>query len=67
MVSTQEYVYRARMAEQTERFDDMVSYMKKVIESGEEIQEEERNLISIAYKNSVGQKRTAWRGICQFQ
>ncbi len=54
MITTQEYIYRARMAEQTERFDDMVNYMKKVIESGEEIQEEERNLISIAYKNSVG-------------
>ena len=41
----------------------MIMFMKEVIETVKEINEENRNLISIGYKNSVGQKRTAWRAI----
>jgi hypothetical protein len=32
----------------------MVEYMKKVIELSKELRDEERNLLSIAYKNTVG-------------
>lgn len=44
----------------------MVMFMRSLIESQTELTEEHRNLISIAYKNSVSQKRTAWRAITQF-
>ena len=39
----------------------MLSYIKKLLESGNELDVEERNLLSVAYKNSVGSKRTSWR------
>lgn len=41
--------------------------MKEVIKSTKELKDEERNLLSIAYKNSVGQRRTAWRALTAFE
>lgn len=62
MVGTRdEHIYMAKVCEQTERFDDMLLYIKKVLEFNEELSVEDRNLLSVAYKNSVGTRRTAWR------
>lgn len=41
--------------------------MKKVIEITKDLNNEERNLLSIAYKNTVGQRRTAWRAITAYE
>ena len=30
---------------------------------GSDLKEEERNLVSVAYKNTVGSRRTAWRAL----
>ncbi|CAD6185392.1 unnamed protein product [Caenorhabditis auriculariae] len=46
-----ELVQRAKLAEQAERYDDMAASMKKVTELGAELSNEERNLLSVAYKN----------------
>ena len=35
--------------------------MKKVLVHKQSLKEEERNLLSVAYKNTVGSKRTQWR------
>jgi len=60
-------VYFAKLAEQAERYDEMAEYMKLVGESGEELTVEERNLLSVAYKNAVGSRRAAWRIISSVQ
>merc|ERR1712187_467092 len=54
-------VYFAKLAEQAERYDEMAEHMEKVGKSGEELSTEERNLLSVAYKNAVGSRRAAWR------
>ncbi|XP_054469592.1 14-3-3-like protein [Anoplopoma fimbria] len=54
-------IQRAKLAEQAERYDDMAESMKEVTEKGEELTNEERNLLSVAYKNVVGARRSAWR------
>jgi len=56
-ISRDELVYMSRISEQTERFEDMLEYMKKVVKFGSELNNEERNLLSVAYKNSVGSRR----------
>jgi len=54
-------VYMAKLAEQAERYDEMVEYMKEVVVSGRQLSLEERNLLSVAYKNVVGARRASLR------
>lgn len=55
-------VYNAKLAEQVERYDEMLNYMEKVAEeSSIELTVEERNLLSVAFKNVVGARRASWR------
>mmetsp|Transcript_37809 Transcript_37809/g.84472 ORF Transcript_37809/g.84472 Transcript_37809/m.84472 type:complete len:110 (+) Transcript_37809:79-408(+) len=61
MVERETYVFNAKLAEQAERFDEMVAYMKKVALAPPELSLEERNLLSVAYKNVIGLKRSSWR------
>nr|AHJ11158.1 14-3-3 zeta [Heterorhabditis bacteriophora] len=62
-----ELVQRAKLAEQAERYDDMAQSMKKVTELGAELSNEERNLLSVAYKNVVGARRSSWRVISSIE
>ena len=41
--------------------------MKLVTEGGSELSNEERNLLSVAYKNVVGTKRSSWRVISSIE
>lgn len=54
-------VYQAKLAEQAERYDEMVSAMKKVAQQNSDLTVEERNLLSVAYKNVIGARRASWR------
>merc|ERR1712193_536589 len=63
MTEKDELVQRAKLAEQAERYDDMAASMKAVTETGIELSNEERNLLSVAYKNVVGARRSSWRVI----
>merc|ERR1712228_1161537 len=60
-------VYFAKLAEQAERYDEMADYMDKVGNAGAELSVEERNLLSVAYKNAVGSRRAAWRIITRVE
>ncbi|KAK1173278.1 14-3-3 protein beta/alpha-1-like [Acipenser oxyrinchus oxyrinchus] len=62
-----ELVQKAKLAEQGERYDDMAASMKLVTEQGVELSNEERNLLSVAYKNVVGARRSAWRVISSIE
>merc|ERR1712195_171028 len=56
----------AKLSEQAERYDDMVKYMKRIVSlgvKGDELSVEERNLLSVGYKNMMSVRRTAWRTI----
>jgi len=60
-------VYIAKLAEQAERYDEMVEAMKKVAALNSELSVEERNLLSVAYKNVIGARRAAWRIIASIE
>ncbi|CAH8596527.1 unnamed protein product [Heterobilharzia americana] len=60
-------IHLAKLAEQAERFQDMASAMKKVTELSKELSNEERNLLSVAYKNVVGSRRSSWRVISSIE
>lgn len=67
MSDKDELVQKAKLAEQAERYDDMAGAMKKVTEIGNELSNEERNLLSVAYKNVVGARRSSWRVISSIE
>lgn len=60
-------VYKAKLAEQAERYDEMVESMKKVAALDVELTVEERNLLSVAYKNVIGARRASWRIISSIE
>ncbi|PVU84952.1 hypothetical protein BB559_007299 [Furculomyces boomerangus] len=62
-----DYVYMAKLAEQAERYDEMVDSMKKVASEEQELSIEERNLLSVAYKNIIGARRASWRIISSIE
>lgn len=55
------FVYIAKLAEQAERYDEMVDAMKKLAKLDVELTVEERNLLSVGYKNVIGARRASWR------
>ncbi|XP_035660005.1 14-3-3 protein zeta-like isoform X1 [Branchiostoma floridae] len=68
MADKDELVQRAKLAEQAERYDDMAQAMKLVTECTEAgLSNEERNLLSVAYKNVVGARRSSWRVISSIE
>jgi uncharacterized membrane protein len=63
-MSVEENIFLARVAEQAERFEDMVEFLKPVLDQkGGDVTSDERNLLSVAFKNLISSKRTAWRTI----
>ncbi|CAI0444776.1 unnamed protein product [Linum tenue] len=54
-------VYTAKLAEQAERYEEMVDAMKKLATLNVELTIEERNLLSVGYKNVIGARRASWR------
>jgi len=67
MGDREESVYMAKLAEQAERYDEMVEAMKKVAMMDTELTVEERNLLSVAYKNVIGSRRASWRIISSIE
>ena len=64
----EEKIFMARVAEQAERFDDMVDFLKEVISGKDgDFSTEERNLLSVGFKNLIGGKRTALRTIAAIE
>ncbi|KAI9818153.1 MAG: hypothetical protein M1827_000778 [Pycnora praestabilis] len=59
--------FLARLCEQAERYDEMVTFMKEVAKLGGELTVDERNLLSVAYKNVVGTRRASWRIISSIE
>ncbi|KAL4220805.1 hypothetical protein ACF0H5_019073 [Mactra antiquata] len=59
-----DYKFLARYSEQAERYQDMVNEMTHLVEGLDDddtLDEEERSLLSVAYKNVVGARRSSWR------
>ncbi|XP_060185843.1 14-3-3-like protein E [Lycium barbarum] len=57
-------VYMAKLAKKAERYDEMVEFMEKVAKTRTV---EERDLLSVAYKNVIGAGRASWRIISSIE
>ncbi len=56
-------LFMAKVAEQGERYDDMFTFLSTYLKSKSHFTSEERNMLSVAFKNLVTPKRTTWRTI----
>jgi len=58
-------VFLARTAEASERYDDMCKCMRQLVTETSNLKDDmtidERNLLSVAYKNVIGARRASWR------
>lgn len=59
----EELIYLAKICEQTERYNEMLEFIRTYLNHAQTdtLSVEDRNLLSVAYKNCVGNKRTSWR------
>merc|ERR1711934_624999 len=66
-MATANIIALAKCAEQAERYEDMVAEMKKIVSdpaiTGDKLENETRNLISVGYKNVMSARHTSWRVI----
>ena len=64
-VTVAQLVDLIRVSEAAERYEDMCKFVKQLVEvkaaANKDLDVEERNLLSVAYKNVVGSKRASWR------
>merc|ERR1711976_118921 len=68
MSNVEENIFLARVAEQAERFEDMVDFLSKVLDSkGADVSSDERNLLSVAFNNLISSKRAACRTIAAIE
>ncbi|XP_008306989.1 tyrosine 3-monooxygenase/tryptophan 5-monooxygenase activation protein, epsilon polypeptide 1 isoform X2 [Cynoglossus semilaevis] len=67
MSEREDLVFQAKLAEQAERYDEMVVSMKNVASLNVDLSVEERNLLSVAYKNVIGARRASWRIISSLE
>jgi len=58
-------VFMSRTAETAERYEDMCKFMRELVKFTDskklDLTVEERNLLSVAYKNVIGARRASWR------
>jgi 14-3-3 protein epsilon len=67
MTTRDENIFMAKLAEQAERYEEMVDFMKAAVKSNAELSADERNLLSVAFKNVIGTRRAAWRIISSIE
>ena len=66
--SVEKNIFLARVAEQAERFEDMVNFLEQVLDvKGADVSSDERNLLSVAFKNLISSKRAACRTIAAIE
>lgn len=57
-------IFMARVADQAERYEDMVAFLEDIIkDSSEDVSMDVRNLLSVGFKNLISAQRSAWKTV----
>ena len=60
-------LFMAMVAEEAERYDDMIHYLKELAQLNIELTVGEGNILTSGYKNAISKKRAAWKMLCYQQ
>ena len=66
-MADQKLLELAKYAERSERYEDMAKFMEEFTKDSSSLSAEERNLLSVAFKNVVGARRSSWRVISSLE
>lgn len=61
MEDREQKICYCKLCEQAERYDDMLEVINEVAKLDGGLSNEERNLLSVAYKNAISSRRASWR------
>ena len=67
MISREDLIFKIQLAEKAEIFEDIVAFANELIQLGKELTYDEINLISVAFKNSIGRKRTLLQALAAIE
>ena len=57
-------IFMARVADQAERYEDMVDFLEEIIKECEsDVSTDVRNLLSVGFKNLISAQRSAWKTV----
>ena len=57
-------IFMARVADQSERYEDMVQFLKEIVaDSSDDVSTDVRNLLSVGFKNLISAQRSAWKTV----
>eukprot|EP00511_Aplanochytrium_stocchinoi_P002001 CAMPEP_0204842932 /NCGR_PEP_ID=MMETSP1346-20131115/47681_1 /ASSEMBLY_ACC=CAM_ASM_000771 /TAXON_ID=215587 /ORGANISM="Aplanochytrium stocchinoi, Strain GSBS06" /LENGTH=334 /DNA_ID=CAMNT_0051981989 /DNA_START=499 /DNA_END=1503 /DNA_ORIENTATION=- len=54
-------LFLAKIAERAQRYDDMKYYIKEVVLLDANLNDEERNMLAVSYKNALSKRRISWK------
>ena len=57
-------ILMARVADQSKRYADMVDFLENILDAKkDDLSSEERNFLSVGFKNLISSNRSAWKTI----
>ena len=62
-----EVVEKAEICQEAGRWNDLAKLMKELVATVKELKHDERNFLSLTYKNIVGAKRASWRVVSSIE
>jgi 14-3-3 protein epsilon len=65
--SREELIYLSKIADTTERYEDMLKFVKQLAIQKQECIIEERNILLVACMNTIGNRRTTWRTLSSIE
>lgn len=65
--SKETYLWKAKLAQEANRYEDMAKYMKLVVETGAPTAKDEDNMLAVAYKRVLDMKRSSRRTLLSIE
>lgn len=66
-MSREEMLFMVGLCEKTERFDDMLEFIRRVASLEQDLSADERDMLNLACKEALSGRRRSWRALCNIE